>query len=109
MSSHGNAPLTPQHVIPNQPLKYAEELHKTGELICLDWSVSPQLTFYAALAIGASGKGLLAADESTGSIKKRLEGVGKENTEDNRREWRDVLFTAEGKYEDYVCELLSLN
>jgi fructose-bisphosphate aldolase class I len=56
-----------------------------------------------ALAIGAAGKGLLAADESTGSIKKRLEGVGKENTEDNRREWRDVLFTAEGKFEDYVC------
>lgn len=59
----------------------------------------------AALALGASGKGLLAADESTGSIKKRLEGVEKENTEDNRREWRDVLFTAEGKYEDYVCKL----
>ncbi|KAK9894069.1 fructose-bisphosphate aldolase class-I [Cystobasidium minutum MCA 4210] len=89
MSSHGTAPLTPQHVMPNQPLKYAAELHKT------------------ALAIGASGKGLLAADESTGSIKKRLEGVGKENTEDNRREWRDLLFTAEGKYEDYVSGVIT--
>jgi fructose-bisphosphate aldolase class I len=36
-------------------------------------------------------KGLLAADESTGSIAKRLGSVGKENTPENRREWRDVL------------------
>ncbi|OAG36496.1 hypothetical protein AYO21_09303 [Fonsecaea monophora] len=55
-----------------------------------------------ALALGAEGKGLLAADESKGSIKKRLEKLKKENAEDNRREWRDVMFTAEGPFEKYI-------
>ncbi|KIW80814.1 hypothetical protein Z517_07431 [Fonsecaea pedrosoi CBS 271.37] len=59
-----------------------------------------------ALALGAEGKGLLAADESTGSIKKRLEKMKKENAEDDRREWRDVLFTAEGPFEKYISGIL---
>lgn len=73
--------LTPTHFQPAQPLEHAKELHAT------------------ALKLGEAGKGLLAADESTGSIKKRLEAVGKENTEDNRREWRDMMFTAAGEFE----------
>ncbi|KDQ60185.1 hypothetical protein JAAARDRAFT_126065, partial [Jaapia argillacea MUCL 33604] len=56
----------------------------------------------SAKAIVADGKGLLAADESIGSIKRRLESVGKENTDDNRREWRDLLFTADGPLEQYL-------
>jgi len=39
------------------------------------------------------GKGILAADESTGTIGKRLAGIGVENTEDNRRAYRQLLFT----------------
>lgn len=48
-----------------------------------------------ALRIVATGKGILAADESTGSIAKRLQSVGTENTEENRRFYRQLLFTAD--------------
>jgi fructose-bisphosphate aldolase, class I len=41
------------------------------------------------------GKGILAADESTGTIKKRLDSIGAVNTEDNRRDYREMLFSAE--------------
>jgi len=40
------------------------------------------------------GYGLLACDESTGTVGKRLESIGMENTEPNRAEWRELLFTA---------------
>jgi fructose-bisphosphate aldolase class I len=49
-----------------------------------------------ARTLVAPGKGILAADESTGSIQKRLESIGVESTEENRRAYRDVLFTTEG-------------
>src|SRR3954469_23667321 len=50
-----------------------------------------------ALAMVASGRGILAADESTGTIKKRFDAIGTENTEDNRRDYRELLFrSAEG-------------
>jgi fructose-bisphosphate aldolase class I len=42
----------------------------------------------------APGKGILAADESTGTIKKRLNGIDVESTEENRRAYRELLFTA---------------
>merc|ERR1719182_849172 len=42
------------------------------------------------------GKGLLACDESTGTVGKRLEAIGLDNVEDNRRIWRNLLFTTEG-------------
>lgn len=60
-----------------------------------------------ARKLGEAGKGLLAADESTGSIKKRLESVGKENNEDNRREWRDVLFTAPAPFEEHISGVIT--
>jgi fructose-bisphosphate aldolase class I len=40
----------------------------------------------------AKGRGLLAADESTGTIQKRFETIGVENTEENRRDYREMLF-----------------
>ena len=46
-----------------------------------------------ARAIVAPGKGILAADESTGTIKKRFDKIGVESTEENRRAYRDLLFT----------------
>jgi len=49
-----------------------------------------------ARALVAPGKGILAADESTGSIQKRLESIGVESTEETRRAYRDVLFTTKG-------------
>merc|ERR1740138_378230 len=58
--------------------KYAEELRAT------------------AAAMVKPGKGLLACDESTGTVGTRLEGIGLENNEDNRRTWRNLLFTTKG-------------
>ena len=49
-----------------------------------------------ARALVAPGKGILAADESDGTIKKRFDSIGVESTEDNRRAYRDLLFTTEG-------------
>jgi fructose-bisphosphate aldolase class I len=46
-----------------------------------------------AREIAASGKGILAADESTGTIGSRFAGINVENTEANRRAYRDLLFT----------------
>ncbi len=45
-----------------------------------------------ANAMVVSGKGILAADESTGTIKRRFDTIGVENTEDNRRDYRELLF-----------------
>lgn len=52
-----------------------------------------------AKALVAEGKGILAADESDGTIKKRFDSIGIESTEDNRRAYRDMLFTTEGAEE----------
>ena len=49
-----------------------------------------------AKALVAEGKGILAADESTGTIKKRFDSIGLESTEDTRRAYRDMLFTTPG-------------
>ena len=43
--------------------------------------------------IAAKGKGLLAVDESTPTIGKRLAGINMENTEENRQAYRGMLFT----------------
>jgi fructose-bisphosphate aldolase, class I len=52
-----------------------------------------------AQALVAEGKGILAADESTGTIKKRLDSIGVESTEEMRRAYRELLFTTEGAEE----------
>ena len=49
-----------------------------------------------ARAMVAPGKGILAADESSGTIKKRFDAIGVESTEDTRRDYREMMFrTAE--------------
>jgi len=45
-----------------------------------------------ARAMVARGKGILAADESSGTIKKRFDAIGVESTEDNRRDYREMMF-----------------
>src|ERR671938_1292271 len=52
-----------------------------------------------ARALVAGHKGILAADESDGTIKKRFDSIGVESTEENRRAYRDLLFTTEGAEE----------
>jgi fructose-bisphosphate aldolase class I len=54
-----------------------------------------------AREIVADNRGILAADESSGTIKKRLDSIGVESTEENRRFYRSLLFTASGM-EEYI-------
>jgi fructose-bisphosphate aldolase class I len=54
-----------------------------------------------ARSIVAEHKGVLAADESTGTIEKRFDSIGVESTEENRRAYRNLLFTTPG-FEEYV-------
>jgi len=49
-----------------------------------------------AAQLVAPGRGILAADESTGTIKKRFDSIGLDSTEDNRRAYRQMLFTTPG-------------
>jgi fructose-bisphosphate aldolase class I len=49
-----------------------------------------------ARALVADGKGILAADESGGTIEKRFDAIGVESTEETRRAYRDLLFSADG-------------
>lgn len=49
-----------------------------------------------AQAMVARGRGILAADESSGTIEKRFKSIGLESTEENRRAYRDMLFTTRG-------------
>jgi fructose-bisphosphate aldolase class I len=58
-----------------------------------------------ARALVAEGKGILAADESDGTIKKRFDSIGIESREDNRRAYRDLLFTTEG-VEEYISGVI---
>lgn len=61
------------------------------------WSTAEQLM--------ADGKGILAADESTGTIARRFEAIGVENTEEQRRAYRDLLFGTDG-FEAYVSGVI---
>jgi fructose-bisphosphate aldolase class I len=45
-----------------------------------------------AEAMVAPGRGILAADESSGTIKKRFDAIGVDSTEDNRRDYRELMF-----------------
>ncbi|TNE36757.1 MAG: fructose-bisphosphate aldolase class I [Alphaproteobacteria bacterium] len=58
-----------------------------------------------AKALVAPSKGILAADESTGTIKKRLDSINTESTEDTRRAYRELLFTTEG-VSDYISGVI---
>src|SRR3954471_20613175 len=58
-----------------------------------------------AKALVAEGKGILAADESTGTIKKRFDSIDVESTEDNRRAYRELLFATEGA-EEYISGVI---
>src|SRR3954469_10595881 len=58
-----------------------------------------------ARALVAEGKGILAADESDGTIKKRFDSIGIESSEDNRRAYRDMLFTTPGA-EEYISGVI---
>ena len=52
------------------------------------------------------GKGILAADESTGTIQKRFDAIGVENTETNRRDYRELMFRAEEAMTKYISGVI---
>lgn len=58
-----------------------------------------------ARSLVAPGKGILAADESTGTIKKRFDKVGVESTPETRRAYRELLFTTPG-IGDYISGVI---
>src|SRR5690242_19794221 len=54
----------------------------------------------------APGKGLLAADESTGTIQKRFDKIGVANTEENRRDYREMLFRTDKSMREHISGVI---
>jgi fructose-bisphosphate aldolase, class I len=54
----------------------------------------------------APGKGILAADESTGTIKKRFDTIGLQSSETTRRDYREMLFGADEAMRDYISGVI---
>src|SRR5881392_206463 len=59
-----------------------------------------------ALAMVTPGKGILAADESSGTIKKRFDAIQVESTEDSRRDYREMLFRSTEAMSQYVSGVI---
>eukprot|EP00608_Synchroma_pusillum_P003888 CAMPEP_0198425340 /NCGR_PEP_ID=MMETSP1452-20131203/4495_1 /TAXON_ID=1181717 /ORGANISM="Synchroma pusillum, Strain CCMP3072" /LENGTH=402 /DNA_ID=CAMNT_0044145695 /DNA_START=17 /DNA_END=1225 /DNA_ORIENTATION=+ len=71
-------------LIPGQPYGTQKSLEKLDEMI------------KTANTIAKTGRGIAATDESNATTGKRLATIGVENTEENRRDWRELLYTAPG-------------
>lgn len=59
-----------------------------------------------AEAMVAPGKGILAADESSGTIKRRFDAIGVESTPDNRRDYRELLFRSTEAMRSYISGVI---
>ncbi len=59
-----------------------------------------------AEAMVAPGRGILAADESNGTIKKRFDTLGVESTVDNRRDYREMLFRSSDAMSKYISGVI---
>src|SRR6476659_9287419 len=59
-----------------------------------------------AEAMVAPGRGILAADESSGTIKKRFDAIGAESTEDSRRDYREFLFRSSEAMSKYISGVI---
>jgi fructose-bisphosphate aldolase, class I len=59
-----------------------------------------------ALAMVTPGKGILAADESSGTIKKRFDAIKVESTEENRRDYREMLFRSSEAMSKYISGVI---
>jgi len=71
-----------------------------------DYSMNPSELARVASAMMAKGKGILAADESTGTIKKRFEAIKLESTPENHRAYREMLFTTPGAAESISAVIM---
>src|SRR5258708_2364878 len=59
-----------------------------------------------ALAMVTPGKGVLAADESSGTIKKRFDAIKVESTEETRRDYREMLFRSQEAMSRYISGVI---
>ena len=59
-----------------------------------------------ARAMVQKGKGILAADESTGTIAKRFDSIGVASTAESRRDWREMLFRTEPAMSEYISGVI---
>src|SRR5687767_10604295 len=59
-----------------------------------------------AIRMVAEGKGILAADESSGTIKKRFDTIGLESSEDARRDYREMLFSAADGMRNHISGVI---
>ena len=59
-----------------------------------------------AVAMVANGKGILAADESSGTIKKRFDVIGVESTADSRRDYREMMFRTKEAMTKYISGVI---
>src|SRR6266446_10404778 len=59
-----------------------------------------------ATAMVAPGRGILAADESTGTIKKRFDAIGAESTADSRRDYREMLFRSTDAMKNHISGVI---
>src|SRR6476661_2550566 len=59
-----------------------------------------------ARAMVAPGKGILAADESSGTIKKRFDSIGVDSTDDNRRDYRELMFRSKDAMSKYISGVI---
>jgi fructose-bisphosphate aldolase class I len=59
-----------------------------------------------AQAMVARGKGILAADESSGTIKKRFDAIGVESTADTRRDYREFMFRTQEAMSQYISGVI---
>ena len=59
-----------------------------------------------AEAMGAKGRGILAADESSGTIRKRFDGIGVASTETSRRDYRELLFRTSAALRDHISGVI---
>ncbi|MFK4820104.1 class I fructose-bisphosphate aldolase [Ochrobactrum quorumnocens] len=59
-----------------------------------------------AIALVANGKGILAADESSGTIAKRFESIGLASTEDSRRDYREMLLRSDDAMKNYISGVI---
>ncbi len=59
-----------------------------------------------AIALVATGKGILAADESSGTIKKRFDAIPLASTEETRRDYREMLFRSDDAMKNYISGVI---
>src|SRR4029079_4244026 len=59
-----------------------------------------------AVAMVTPGKGILAADESSGTIQKRFEQIGVESTADSRRDYRELLFRSTEAMKNHISGVI---